>query len=247
VHAYGPLATLFHEAEHPPATPSETAWYREYLPPELTPVLALMCGSGRLLVPLVATGRKLHGVDQSAPMLARCEARLAAADLAAPLFRQDVAQMNLPFRYMAAFTAAGSFQRIADSVAAASALQHIRAHLVDPGMLLLRMSVPVESVQRLGAPLVEVRTVKLDDGTQIALRSETTVWTDARMARIESRYVHRRGAVRLAEEHAARAMTWYTPEEIAALVEDAGFRDVRIDVAPRTGNDEESFAVVARR
>ena len=246
MHAYGPLCTLFYDADRPPAAEAETAWYRERLPQDSGPALALMCGSGRLLVPLAAAGVKIHGIDLSAPMLASCQARLAAAHLDAPLFRQDVTQLNLPFRYGAAFAAAGSFQLVTDPMAASAALQRIRAHLIDPGLLLLPISVPSESLQRLGAPLVEVRTAKLADGTQILLRSESTVWADARLARSERRYVHRRGAQRLSEEHETVTTTWYPPDEIAAIVAASGFRDVKIDTAPRIRNDEETYAVVAR-
>jgi SAM-dependent methyltransferase len=246
VHAFGPLCTLFYDADHPLATEAETGWYRERLPQDAGSALDLMCGSGRLLVPMVAAGAKIHGVDHSAPMLGSCEARLAAAHLAAPLYRQDVTQMNLPFRFVAAYASTGAFQLITDPMAASAALQRIRAHLIDPGVLLLPMFVPAESVQRLGAPLVEVRTAKLADGTRIALRSETTVWADARLSRTEARYAHRRGAQRLAEEHETLTMTWYPPDEIAAIVRAAGFRDVRIDTAPRARNDEDAFAVIGR-
>ena len=193
-----------------------------------------------------ADGFNLHGVDFSAAMLASCEARLAARAIKAPLFRQDLTQLNLPFRYTAAFVAAGSFQLITDPAAAASALQRIRAHLVDPGLLLMDMFVPSESAQRLGAPLVEVRTVKLADGTQIALRSESTVWADARMSRIENRYAHRRGAARIAEEHETLSLTWYSPEEIAALLADAGFRDVTTGESPRDDGEERTYLACPR-
>jgi SAM-dependent methyltransferase len=246
LHAYGPLCTLFYDADKPRASDEEVEWHAQRLPLAAGLSLELMCGSGRLLVPLLARGAKVHGVDHSAPMLASCEARLAAAGLAAPLFRQDITQMNLPFRYVAAFAAAGSFQLITDPVAAVAALQRIRAHLVAPGLLLLDLFVPAESAQRLGAPLVEVRTLKLADGTLIALRSETTMWAEARLARAENRYAHRRGAQRLGEEHETLTLTWYSPEEITALVSDADFRDVRIETSAPTDDGAARFSLSAR-
>jgi ubiquinone/menaquinone biosynthesis C-methylase UbiE len=246
LHSYGPLCTLFYDADKPAVADAEVAWYAQQLPSDADPVLELMCGSGRLLVPLVAEGRNLHGVDHSAAMLASCEARLSLRELKAPLFRQDVSQLNVPFRYSAAFVAAGSFQLITDPAAALAALQRIRAHLVDPGLLLMDMFVPSESAQRLGAPLVEVRTVRLPDGSQIALRSESTVWGDARMSRSENRYAHRRGAARLAEEHETLTFTWYSQEDIAALLTEGGFHDVTIGASPRSGGDETAFSVSAR-
>jgi hypothetical protein len=244
--SYGPLCTLFYDADKPAAPDAEIAWYAQHLPKDAGPLLELMCGSGRLLVPLAVDGYKLHGVDSSAAMLASCEARLIARDMVAPLFRQDLTQLNVPFRYSAAFVAAGSFQLITDAGEPLLALQRIRAHLIDPGLLLMDMFVPSESAQRLGAPLVEVRTVKLADGTQIALRSESTVWADARISRTEYRYAHRRGATLLTEEHETLSLTWYSPDDITALLADAGFHDMTILAAPMREGDETTYSVIAR-
>ncbi|MBA3776915.1 MAG: class I SAM-dependent methyltransferase [Casimicrobiaceae bacterium] len=244
--AYGPLATLFYDADKPRASDAEVMWYAQRLPREQGLSLEAMCGSGRLLVPLVARGLKCHGVDNSSAMLASCEARIKAAGLTAPVFRQDIAQMNLPFRYTAILIVAGSFQLITDPATAASALQRLRAHLIAPGLLLMDMYVPSESTQRLGAPLVEVRTAKLDDGSQIALRSETTVWADARLSRSENRYAHRRGTERVGEERETLTLTWYPPDEIAALVADAGFHDVTIGPPARAIDDAQTFSLTAR-
>ena len=246
MHSYGPLCTLFYDADKPLGPDGEVAWYAQRLPEDAGPLLELMCGSGRLLVPLVADGWKFHGVDASASMLASCESRLAERQLASPLFRQDLTQLNLPFRYSAAFVAAGSFQLITDPGAALLALQRIRAHLVEPGLLLMDMFVPAESAQRLGAPLVELRTVRLADGTQIALRTESTMWADAHMCRSENRYAHRRGATLLAEEHESLTLTWYPPEDISALIYEAGFGDVATAESPRDDGEDRRFTVSAR-
>jgi hypothetical protein len=246
VSSYGPLCTLFYDADKPAAPAAEVDRYAQRLPRDAGLLLELMCGSGRLLVPLAAAGFKLHGVDASAAMLASCVARLKASELDAPLFRQDLTQLNLPFRYAAAFVAAGSFQLLTEPGAGLLALQRIRAHLVEPGLLLLDLFVPSESAQRLGAPLVEVRTVKLADGSQIALRSESTMWADARMSRTDYRYAHRRGATRLSEEHESLSLTWYPPQDAVALLEEAGFHDVAIgDLMQQDGADT-TYSVSAR-
>ncbi len=173
---WGALAASFFDATHPRAGDAELAWYAQRIPASTTLALDVMCGAGRVLVPLVAQGAKVHGVDASPSMVARCEAKLAAQSLAATLFRQDVVALNLPFRYGAAFVAGSAFDEIADPAAAAAALERIRAHLVAPALLVIDCDVPSTTLQRLAAPLVEVRTARLADGSQIVLRSET-VWT----------------------------------------------------------------------
>lgn len=246
MHAFGPLSAQFRDADRPCASDTELAWYAARLPAGTGLALDVMCGYGRVLVPLAAQGRKVHGVDHSAAMIARCADKLAAVGLAAPTFRQDVVQMNLPFRYGCAFIAGGAFALITDPAAAGAALARVRAHLVDPGLVYIDCRVPAAAVQRLGAPLVEVRTVKLDDAAQITLRSETTWWADARLARADNRYAHRRGAQRLGEEHETVTTTWYTPEDMTEIVRAAGFREVTTGPPAVADDDGESYVVTAR-
>ena len=122
----------------------------------------------------------------------------------------------------------------------------MRAHLVPPGVLLLDLFVPSSGAQRLGAALVEVRTARLVDGTRIALRSETTTYSEERIARTRNRYVHRRGTAHLAEENETVAMTWYPQEEIVEIVAEAGFGHAAIASSPRAMPDAQTFAVIAR-
>lgn len=240
------LGALFHDAQRPPVPDAELRWYAERLPRDGGTVLDVMCGSGRLLVPLLRAGYAMHGVDACAALLESCAARVAAARLTATLVRQEMRKLNLPFRYAGAFVAGGAFQRLTDPVAARAALARLRAHLLPPGILLLDLFVPSAGAQRLGAALVEVRTTRLADGTRIALRSETTTYCEERIARTRNRYVHRRGTARLAEETESTAFTWYAPDEIAGLVADCGFHSVEIGAAPRAAVDTESYAIIAR-
>jgi SAM-dependent methyltransferase len=242
----GALGALFYDAERPPVRDAELRWYADRLPRDSGNVLELMCGSGRLLVPLLRAGYTVHGVDASAALLDACAARVAAANFSATLLRQEMHALNLPFRYAAAFMAGGAFQHLADPAEARNALARLRAHLVPPGILLLDLFVPSSGAQRLGAALVEVRTARLPDGTRIALRSETTTHSEERIAHTHNRYVHRRGAARLAEETESIAFTWYEPDEIASLVADTGFDNVSIEAAPCALEGVESYAIVAR-
>jgi SAM-dependent methyltransferase len=242
----GPLCARFHAATAPRAGPDEVAWYRARLPRDAGAALDLMCGYGRLLVPLAEAGGSVHGVDISPAMLQECEARLAAAKVAAPLFRQDVAELNVPFRYAAAFIGSGAIRALRDVTRTGAALARVRAHLVPPGLLVIDVRVPAASAQRIAAPLVEVQSVTLDDGSRIALRSETTMHPDAQTAHVASRYVHRRGNALVAEESAAGVANWYTPDELAGLLKDAGFDAVAIGPAVVPDDGGTAFSVVAR-
>jgi SAM-dependent methyltransferase len=244
--AWGALAAAFFDATHPHAGDDECAWYARRIGDPGALTLDVMCGAGRVLLPLLARGFKVHGVDASAPMVARCEEKLAAESLSTTVFRQDVLSLNVPFRYGAAFIAGSAFDGIVDPQSAQEALERIRAHLVAPGTLIVACHVPSTTLQRLAAPLVEVRTAKLPDGSQISLRSETT-WTEgARSRRAQRRYSHRRGTQLVAEESETARGTWYAPADIVEAVRAAGFRDARTESLPAAADFEgETFALIA--
>lgn len=248
--AFGPLAARFRDAQGV-AGNDELDGYAQALPAGAL-LLDCMCGTGRVLRPWLARGAKIHGVDASAAMLERCEAQLAARAQETSLFRQDVAELNLPFRYAGAFIAGGALQYLTDPRDVAAALARLRAHLVDPGVVVIDFEVPPLSQQKLAAPLVEVRTSAQEDGTRITLRSQT-VWTpEARLATAEERYSQRRETELVAEEHALVRSTWYEPEEARALTEAAGFSRVEIGASPRVAAGADPapetlrFAVIAR-
>jgi SAM-dependent methyltransferase len=244
--ALGSLAASFYDSLHPRASDDEVAWYAQRIGDPATLALDAMCGAGRVLVPLLARGFKVHGAEGASAMIARCEQKLAAQSLATTLFRQDLASLNVPFRYGVAFVAGSAFDAITDPAAAASALARIRAHLVAPGTLIVACHVPSTTLQRLAAPLVEVRTAKLDDGSQIALRSES-VWTEgARSMRSQRRYSQRRGTERVAEESETVRATWYAPADILELARSAGFGNARTEAMPFEADHEgDTFALIA--
>ncbi len=240
------LGTLFHDTAGSPASDAEIAWYALRLPRKAGPILDAMAGSGRLLVPLVDAGFPVHGAEVSADRLASCRARLAVRGQATELFRQNVAALNLPFRYAAAFVAGGCFQLLVDSTTALDALLRIRAHLVEPALLLLDLFVPAQAEHPPGAAVVEVRTVTPADGSRIGLRSETSFDVELKRIDVVRRYERREREAITAREDEMLSLTWYTEDEAVALLDAAGYRDIRIDSAPRPGEEGRHFAAIAR-
>ena len=97
------------------------------------------------------------------------------------------------------------------------------------------------------APLVEMKSVALDDGSKIRMRSEMSVDADARLARTDARYTHRHGTRALAETHARGAITWYAGSELAELLVEAGWRDVAEVASPGAIDEGETgYALTAR-
>lgn len=245
---YGPLCQQFYDADKGFAGADEVGWYAERLPRGAGPVLEAMCGSGRLLLPLLREGFHVHGADDSAPMLAACEARLAGEGRATPLFRQDLAALNLPFRYGAAFVAAGSLLLLDGAAAIGRALARLRAHLVPPGLLLLDLCVPDLALHPPGAPLVEIRAVQRPDGSRITLHTQTSVDTAARRISYVNRYERRGGGLAPAREDETLQLTWLDEDEAVALVGAAGFAGVALLPAARpAGGRSYALRAVAAR
>jgi len=157
-----------------------------------------------------------------------------------------VVALNLPFRYAAAFIADGSFQLLTDAAAALDALLRIRAHLVEPGLLLLDLFVPTAAAHPPGAAIVEVRTAAPAEGLPIALRSETLLDVEHRRMDVTNRYERRDKTAIVAREDETRALTWYTEDEAVTLLVDAGYRNVRIEPAACARDDGRRFAVSAK-
>lgn len=243
---YGPLATLFYDADKPIAAEEELAWYRSRLPKDAGVLLEAMAGSGRVLVPLTEAGFRVHGVDLSEAMLASCAARLRGGGYEASLFRQNIAALNVPFRYGAAFIAAGSLQLLTAQSDVLEALGRIRAHLVPPAVLLLDLFVPDAALHPPGAPVVEFRKVALGDGSQIVRRSETACEPERRRVYVASRYEHRVSGQIVAREDEFLATTWHEEDEILALVRRAGYRDVRVEAPASPRGDGRGFGISAR-
>ena len=245
VSVQGNLATLFEERAEPPAD-GEIAWYAARLPRGSGVVLDAIAGTGRLLVPLIDAGWQVHGAEASATMLARCRARLERCGHTTELFRQSVVALNLPFRYAAAFIAGGAFQLLVDPAAALDALLRLRAHLVEPALLLLDLFVPAGAEHPPGAAVVEVQAVTPLDGGRIGLRSETSFDVAQKRIDVVRRYERRDRQSIVEREDETVSLTWYSEEQAVALLEAAGYCNVHIDSPPCAREEGRRFAAIAR-
>lgn len=112
------------------------------------PALEIGCGSGRLLVPLARAGITVTGLDRSAEMLARAEARLAALPAEARgrvrLVRGDARTVNLPpaETFGLIFFGYNTFMHL-DEAAAGATLKRLRPLLSPGGRLVIDVANPL--------------------------------------------------------------------------------------------------------
>jgi SAM-dependent methyltransferase len=138
---YKRLLTEAYDLDKPDAPALELAWYRSYVDaaPAGAPVLEVMCGSGRFLLPMLAEGVDVDGVDASSDMLeaARRHAAERGLDVHYRLHEQAAEDLSLPRRYGFAFCSSGSFGLLPNAAVAGLALRRMHDHLVPGGSVLV--------------------------------------------------------------------------------------------------------------
>jgi SAM-dependent methyltransferase len=226
---YKRLLTEAYDLDKPEPPQAELERWLRYARAANGPVLEVMCGSGRFLVPLALAGIDIDGIDASADMLAACAAKSARHGITTNVQQQAVEQLDLPRRYALAFVAAGSFGLLIDEADSRAGLRRIHDHLL-PGA---RIVVDAET------PEAAPRGNGLWTGRW---------WTRADGATIVERRVARYDAARTVEEGLGiyelyvggklvetELDDWirrfWKPRALRAELELAGFTDVEVKVS----------------
>ena len=143
------------------------------------PVLELGCGTGRLLMPLAATGLPVTGLDISPALLARARAKLATvpkgdkvACIEADLRDFDLARHDFAF----AFCTSNTLMHLAQADEQLAALTRAAAHLRPGGLLLIDLFSPdVARMLEVHGMMELADQWTRDDGTEVIKWSVRTV------------------------------------------------------------------------
>lgn len=136
---YGLIARYW--AEFNVAEPAELAYYRSAIERFGQPALDLACGTGRLLLPLLAHGLDVDGADMSTDMLALCEERGRREGLSPMLHAQAMHDLDVARRYRTiyicdSFGIGGRRDRDLET------LRRVRRHLEPAGALVFSLEMP---------------------------------------------------------------------------------------------------------
>lgn len=140
--SYQKLCTEFYDLSKPEASPDEVSFYLRRLQASQGPILEAMCGSGRVMLPLLRAGIEVDGVDFSEDMLSSCRRRAEKEGFRPTLFHQSLEVLDLKRTYSVIFVALGSFQLFTDRNVAESVLKKLATHLNTGGKLILDTLIP---------------------------------------------------------------------------------------------------------
>lgn len=120
----------------------DVGWYREFSRAQGGRVLELGCGTGRILIELLAAGLDITGADRSLPMLARLRADAAARGLAADVLQMDLRAPALRARFGSILLPYSLITYVTDPPAVVATLTALRELLDNHGRLVLDAFVP---------------------------------------------------------------------------------------------------------
>lgn len=159
----------FYDADYG-AFDADIPFYRELARRAGGRVLEVMCGTGRVLVPLAQAGLRVAGVDVSGALLAAARERLAAHGLLAraELLEADIRERAPAGPFDLAIVAINSFMHLAGVGDQLAALARVRAALRPGGLLALDLYNPdPRALAEHNGALVLDKRFSLADGTRV--------------------------------------------------------------------------------
>ena len=239
----------------------EIAYFQRRIEQDGEPALDVACGTGRLLIPYLRAGLDVDGCDVSADMIAHCRAKAAREGLSPSLSVQAMHELELPRTYRTVFVC-GAFGLGSTRDQDVEALRRLHDLLEPGGTLLLDVEVPYADAKQwrywtsagrrdLPEALPPPRERRLaSDGSEYTLRGRVVD-----LEPLEQRVTLEMHAERWrndeldATEDRRLTINLYFRNELAHLLEQAGFADVRIegDHNDRPATSEDEFLVFVAR
>jgi SAM-dependent methyltransferase len=185
--------------------------------------LELGCGSGRLLLPLLADGLDIEGIDLSSDMLDLCREHAAAEGLQPTLHHGNIEFLDLPGTYATLTLPAFTFQLTADP---SRLLLSLRKALTPDGWLYLTAFIPHAELEG-DVPENEFyadRDLTLPDGTRALVETKHSLDPENRLLVRNHRYSILAPDGKLLDSHeCSEHIHWLSPDELIAVLHEHGF------------------------
>ena len=243
---YGRLLTEAYDLDKPEAPSEPLAFYLRQIDQASLPVLAAMCGSGRFLLPMLARGIDIDGVDASVDMLEACRRKASKQDLEPDLHQQALHELAVPRTYgLILIAGGGSIGLVPDHDELREGLRRMYAHLAPGGYLLLEIEPPPPQRGRRGG-VWHGRWWSRPNGNRIVLRSISEYEPATHLETGLGIYELYEGSTLAATEVNDWVRRFWKPEAFSAELTAAGFEDIRLTRAytdAELAGDEEMVTV----
>jgi SAM-dependent methyltransferase len=137
--------------------------------------LELGIGTGRVALPLSATGVRVHGIDASQAMVARLRTKPGGSDI--PVTMGDFREFGLGEQFRLIYVVFNTFFGLLSQDDQVSCFRSIARHLTDDGVFAMEAFVPdltrYERGQRVSATRVELDEVEIEVSQHDALAQRT--------------------------------------------------------------------------
>ncbi len=241
---YGPLCTEFYDADKKFAPQEEVDFYKQIFNKNDL-ILEPMCGSGRLLIPLMQLGYTVNGCDSSASMLKSCKERAARLGLQPELFETAIETMALSHQYDGIIIPLGSFQLFYPRSTAFQALENFRNHLKSGGKLIMDLFVPWDALYENNEEESSEREIQTPDGGTIKSKYHNKTNKYEQFTASENKYIKILNDKVIGEEIEHMHICWYYCYEMELILEKYGFKN--ISMQERFLNNENHMTFIAEK
>lgn len=229
-HGYSGLSAELYEVWLGKHAADDQAFFKRHLEKEGGLALEVGSGTGRLLIPFLLDGLHVHGIESSVDMSAICSSKASRHNINPTVYRQHMEVINIPVAYRAVFVPLCLFQSITKRDVAFETLRRFHVHLEKGGLLLITLAAPARRLAHHVDGMWRVRsnTVRPGDNAQIVL-SEAASYNA--FDQVETQWLkyetfNQEGV--LESFIKTTSLRWYYKYEFIMMLEQAGFKDIRI-------------------
>lgn len=202
------------------------------------------CGTGSLTVRFARAGLNVTGVDISEDMLRAAQEKARSFGVQVPFVRQDMCALTLPRRVDAVLATCDGVNYLTQETQARAFFESAYRALRPGGML----AFDVSTLEKLSGTLGDAFFG--EDRSEITYLWQNRWDARTRCVRMDIAFFLREADGRYRRFDEAQTQRAYTPQELAALLRQAGFADIRVlggftGEAPRGG--EERIHILATK